>query len=173
MSGWRALRCSTRRSRVSGGNRTRMVRLGRSAPELFGHGHTEQGRKDLNPLRAGWSRTALPGARPCRSAAPAGLEPAPLPLTAGCTTIVLRGNSQRTEQDSNLIGAGARLSQGPMTGAPRRFPTCPAVRTAGFEPAFSSIRNWRPLQLVHVLSQFRRLGSSQRPSPFQGDALTA
>ena len=37
--------------------------------------HVQQGRKDSNPLCAGWSRTALPGARPCQSVAQVGIEP--------------------------------------------------------------------------------------------------
>ena len=36
----------------------------------------EQGRKESNPLRLFWRQAALPGARPCRSAEGAGLEPA-------------------------------------------------------------------------------------------------
>ncbi len=36
----------------------------------------KQGRKESNPLRQGWSLTALPGAHPCQSAEGTGLEPA-------------------------------------------------------------------------------------------------
>lgn len=36
----------------------------------------EQGRKDSNPLRQGWSLTALPGARPYQKVPAAGVEPA-------------------------------------------------------------------------------------------------
>jgi hypothetical protein len=44
---------------------------------------------------------------------------------------------------------------------------------AGFEPAFFSTPSWWIARLSYILSQqFRRLGSNQRPSPFQGDALT-
>src|SRR5262249_14450651 len=72
--------------RVSGGSRTRLSDaagrcLGCSATD------TQQGRKESNPLRAGWSRTALPGARPCQKAAQAGLEPAAVSLTASRSTI--------------------------------------------------------------------------------------
>jgi hypothetical protein len=45
---------------------------------------------------------------------------------------------------------------------------------AGFEPALSSTPSWRIPRLSYILSkQFRRLGSNQRPSRFQRDALTA
>ena len=39
--------------------------------------HQQQGWKESNPLRAGWSRTALPGAHPCssRPAGAQGVEP--------------------------------------------------------------------------------------------------
>src|SRR5262245_32939051 len=57
-------------------------------------------------------------------AVPAGLEPATVWLTASRTTVVLRDSkAKRTEQESNLNEAGARLFQGPMTGAPGRTPT--------------------------------------------------
>ncbi len=67
--------------------------------------------------RAGW--LALP-----YRAVRAGLEPATVWLTASRTTVVLRDSrAKRTEQESNLNEAGARLFQGPMTGAPGRTPT--------------------------------------------------
>src|SRR5262249_26306788 len=45
-------------------------------------------------------------------------------VTASRTTVVLRDSDcKRTEQESNLIEAGARLIQGPMTGASGRTPT--------------------------------------------------
>src|SRR5215468_11939889 len=57
-------------------------------------------------------------------AVPAGLEPASVWVTASRTNIVLRdSHCERTEQESNLNERGARLSQGPMTGAPGRTPT--------------------------------------------------
>src|SRR6516225_10161173 len=57
-------------------------------------------------------------------AVPAGLEPAPVWVTASRTTVVLRDNHcKRTEQESNLNERGARLFQGPMTGTPGRTPT--------------------------------------------------
>jgi hypothetical protein len=57
-------------------------------------------------------------------AVPAGLEPASVWVTARRTTVVLRDSDcQRTEQESNLNERGARLFQGPMTGAPGRTPT--------------------------------------------------
>jgi hypothetical protein len=95
MSGWRALRCSTRPSRKCPAGVAPACPPWRGGAWAARPRTREQGRKESNPLRAGWSRTALPGARPCRSAAPAGLEPAPLPLTAGGTTVVLRGKKSQ------------------------------------------------------------------------------
>src|SRR5207302_10453176 len=60
---------------------------------------------------------------------------------------------QRTEQESNLSDADARLSRGPMTSASCRAPACPAVRTAGFEPALSGTPSRRIARLSHILSQ--------------------
>lgn len=59
-----------------------------------------------------------------KQAVPAGLEPAPVWLTASSTTIVLRvSNSKRTAQESNLNESDAHLAQRPMTSAPGRTPT--------------------------------------------------
>lgn len=70
------------------------IHLGTVVPGPLGHRRVRselqspshrQGRKDSNPLGAGWSRSALPGARPCSSnrqpvhplpETPAGVEPA-------------------------------------------------------------------------------------------------
>ncbi len=62
---------------------------------------------------------------------PAGLEPAMIASTSGrcrrrwATGASERRTAKRTEQESNLNEAGARLFQGPMTGAPDRTPTLP------------------------------------------------
>jgi hypothetical protein len=98
------------------------VRRGRPVPGLLGHGHKEQGRKESNPLRTGWNGTALPGARPCRSAAPAGLEPAPLPLTAGGTTIVLQGKKSQDGRIRTCVLQSPKLATTPAGPRPEIDP---------------------------------------------------
>jgi hypothetical protein len=127
MSGWRALRCSTRLRAFEKGQSPFQVGpagvepasyrvsdgcLAARSPARF----FQQGRKDLNPLHAGWSRIALPGARPCFSAAPAGFEPAPVWVTTSRTTIVLQGIESEWS-DLN------RRSLAPQAGGLPSFPT--------------------------------------------------
>jgi hypothetical protein len=71
----------------------------------------EQGRKESNPLRQGWSLTALPGAHPCQSAEGTGLEPARACASPGFRpgAIMPVGSPFRIElsrQDSNLHPSG-------------------------------------------------------------------
>ena len=67
----------------------------------------QQGRKESNPLHAGWSRIAHPGAHPWQSAEGAGLEPARACASSAfqAGAIVSVGSSFRIElsrQGSNL-----------------------------------------------------------------------
>ena len=96
-------------------------------------------------------------------AVPAGLEPAPVWLTASRTTVVLRDSkAKRTEQESNLNEAGARLLQGPMTGAPASDANpVQAVPAAGVEPAASAFSARRSHHLSYTgMSKRRRQESN-------------
>jgi hypothetical protein len=77
------------------------IRLGGSVPGLLGHGH-KQGRKDLNPLRAGWSRTTLPGARPCRSDCPGRTRTCTPPVNSGLHDRRAARQDKSGRQDLNL-----------------------------------------------------------------------
>ena len=63
------------------------VRHGQPVPGPFGYRHVseheQQGRKESNPLRAGWSRIALPGARPCQGSCPGRTRTCNLPVNSG------------------------------------------------------------------------------------------
>ena len=63
------------------------IRRGRSVPGLLGHGHKSKDGRIRTLWQRLWRPPALPGARPCSPAAPAGLEPATIPLTAGRSTV--------------------------------------------------------------------------------------
>ena len=80
-------------------------------------------------------------------AVPAGLEPVPVWVTASRTTVVLRDSEYSADR------TGIEPERARRTPFPRAYDRC-----AGSD--------------ANPVRQFRRLGSSQRPSPFQGDALT-
>jgi hypothetical protein len=68
-TGWHASFITGQRERLAGVEPACPAwRAGAWTARPQAHGeHEQQGRKESNPLRAGWSRIALPGARPCRS----------------------------------------------------------------------------------------------------------
>jgi hypothetical protein len=77
---------------------------------------------------------------PVDRTAPAGLEPAPLPLTAGGTTVVLRG---KTSQDGRIRTCVLMVPNHATTTPGPRPESVPA---AGIEPAafsFSGRRSYR------------------------------
>jgi hypothetical protein len=133
MSGWRALRCSTRSTIQPAGveptstcvsdrclaarprlDSQRPVResdpshlLDRQAVTPASSQGSEQGRKDSNPLRVGLSHTALPGAHPYQ-AARVGLEPTTVALTGRRTTFCATELNQSGRQDLNLRSRPSR-----------------------------------------------------------------
>ncbi len=148
---------------MSGGSRTRLSdAAGPSACRPVGRPtgrwclscsatDTQQGRKESNLLDLFWRQAALPGARPCRSAAPAGLEPAAFPLTAGSTTVVLRGNHKSGRQDLNLRSRGSEPrdhSAGPRPERQRPWwesnPRYAILQTAASPLDHRVFRQWVP-----------------------------
>ncbi len=88
----------------------------------------QQGRKDSNPVRPGWSRSPLPGGRPCRGHRPVGrakvrpgVEPGPPPYHGGVPPITPA--DRRWTRWSSPSGSRTRLS-----GLRGR---CPADRRTG------------------------------------------
>lgn len=142
-----------RASRAPGGSRTRLSTLARWCLDRSATGASrtgQQGRKESNSRGAGWSRAARPGAHPRQIVtAPAGLEPATVRLTSVRSTVELQGKSVRRK-----IHHGTHGKHG------SRKPPPPAH-------LFRDFRAFRG-----EIPQFRRLGSNQRPSRFQRDALT-
>ena len=76
-----------RHTRAPGGSRTHLSTLAGWCLEPLGHRRIpqegQQGRKKSNPLRAGWSRIALPGARPCRCSCPGRTRTCNHPVNSG------------------------------------------------------------------------------------------
>jgi hypothetical protein len=155
------------------------VRRGRSVPGLLGHGHgartegvepsASRLELDCSPGSTPLSNSGRDRTRTCKGlrlarlptgchracwlalpyrAVPAGFEPAPVWVTASRTTVVLR-DSEVSADRTGIEPERARRT--PFPGA--------HDRRAGSD--------------ANPVLQFRRLGSSQRPSPFRGDALTA
>jgi hypothetical protein len=155
------------------------VRRGRSVPGLLGHGHKEQGRKESNPLGQGWSLTALPGARPCRTAEGTGLEPARASrlarLPTGChraswLALPYRAVPAELEPASVWVTASRTtvVLQDSEVSADRTGIEPERARRTPFPRAYDRCAQSE----ANPVRQFRRLGSSQRPSPFRGDART-
>ena len=128
-------------SSTSGGSRA----LRHTPRALFHRSRNEQGREDLNPIRPGWSRSPLPGGRPCEweeadlsppQGARRGLNPRLEIHTLACCryttgTITIRASmAQRKGRGSNPQGSSlARLP----SGSRRRLSGSPSSINSGAE----------------------------------------